>query len=117
MAFGETSRVSRRKFLRNTTRRKFLRNTTAISAAAITGRGVNSNRVTLQNAQKRLEAALVNIESPYAATADGLTFVIAWGLPYFRTSSLSIDLGGRSLERSRRGSALYRRPCTPSVWN
>ena len=135
MAFGETSRVSRRKFLRNTT---------AISAAAITGRGVysvldqfinptpayaatvvsrdqeqylvqqlpaildngvtvvvppiyndvftaklasgvNWNRATLQNAQKRLEAALVNIESPYAATADGLTFVIAWGLPYFRT--------------------------------
>lgn len=34
---------------------------------------------------RRLEAALVNIESPYTATADGLTLVIAWGLPYFRT--------------------------------
>jgi len=135
MTFGETSRVSRRKFLRNTT---------AISAAAITGRGVysvldqfinptpayaatvvsrdqeqyqvqqlpaildngvtvvlppiyndvftaklasgvNWDKATLQNAQRRLEAALVNIESPYTATADGPTFVIAWGLPYYRT--------------------------------
>jgi hypothetical protein len=136
MAFGETSRVSRRKFLRNTT---------AISAAAITGRGVYSvldqfinptpayaatvvsrdqeqylvqqlpaildngvtvvvppvyndvftaklarnvtwDKAALQNAQRQLEAALVKIETPLTATADGLTFVIAWGLPYFRTS-------------------------------
>jgi hypothetical protein len=36
-------------------------------------------------AQKRLETALARVESPYPATAAGLTIVVAWGLPYFRT--------------------------------
>jgi hypothetical protein len=36
-------------------------------------------------AQSRLEAALARVEAPYPATAGGLTIVVAWGLPYFRT--------------------------------
>jgi hypothetical protein len=39
----------------------------------------------LKNAQSRLENALATVERPYAATAAGLTMVIGWGLPYFRT--------------------------------
>jgi hypothetical protein len=41
-------------------------------------------RAALVDAQKRLEAALVKVESPYSSTAAGLTIVVAWGLPYFR---------------------------------
>ena len=48
-------------------------------------RNVSWTPTALKSAQKRLEAALVKIESPYSSTADGLTFVVAWGLPYFRT--------------------------------
>jgi hypothetical protein len=48
-------------------------------------KNVNWTTAALKSAQQRLEAALVKIESPYTSTADGLTFVIAWGLPYFRT--------------------------------
>jgi hypothetical protein len=40
-------------------------------------------RTALVEAQKRLEAALVKVESPYPSTAAGLTIVVAWGLPYF----------------------------------
>jgi hypothetical protein len=40
-------------------------------------------RAALVDAQKRLEAALVKVESPYPSTAAGLTIVVAWGLPYF----------------------------------
>src|SRR3954463_7615707 len=43
------------------------------------------NKTTLVAAQKRLEAALARVESPYSSTAAGLTIVVAWGLPYFRT--------------------------------
>jgi hypothetical protein len=39
----------------------------------------------LKSAQSRLENALATVERPYAATAAGLTMVIGWGLPYFRT--------------------------------
>ncbi len=40
-------------------------------------------RAALVDAQKRLEAALARVESPYSSTAAGLTIVVAWGLPYF----------------------------------
>jgi len=43
------------------------------------------NKSTLQAAQKRLENALSLVESPYPDTAAGLTIVVGWGLPYFRT--------------------------------
>jgi hypothetical protein len=39
----------------------------------------------LKNAQTRVENALAKVEKPYPATAAGLTFVIGWGLPFFRT--------------------------------
>src|SRR6266498_874052 len=39
----------------------------------------------LKNAQRRLESALATVEKPYASTAAGLTMVIGWGLPFFRT--------------------------------
>jgi hypothetical protein len=38
----------------------------------------------LRTAQTRLENALALLEKPYPGTAAGLTFVIGWGLPYFR---------------------------------
>jgi len=43
------------------------------------------NRTTLRAARTRLESALARVESPYPSTAKGLTMVVAWGLPYFRT--------------------------------
>ena len=42
------------------------------------------DKAALVAAQKRLESALARVESPYPATAAGLTIVVAWGLPYFR---------------------------------
>src|SRR5439155_6142170 len=39
----------------------------------------------LKSAQPRLEAALTQVEAPYPGTGAGLTMVISWGLPYFRT--------------------------------
>ena len=39
----------------------------------------------LFRAQQRLEQALQTVESPYAPTAAGLTIVVGWGLPYFRS--------------------------------
>jgi hypothetical protein len=42
-------------------------------------------KTALVDAQKRLEAALVRVESPYPSTAAGVTIVVAWGLPYFGT--------------------------------
>jgi hypothetical protein len=39
----------------------------------------------LRNAQRRVESALAAVEKPYASTAAGLTMVIGWGLPFFRT--------------------------------
>jgi hypothetical protein len=46
--------------------------------------GKTWTKAALVDAQKRLEAALVKVESPYPSTAAGLTIVVAWGLPYFR---------------------------------
>jgi hypothetical protein len=40
---------------------------------------------TLVAAQRRLDAALARVESAHPAAAAGLTVVVAWGLPYFRT--------------------------------
>ena len=39
----------------------------------------------LKNAQARLEKSLSTVEKPYPSTAAGLTMVIGWGLPFFRT--------------------------------
>jgi hypothetical protein len=39
----------------------------------------------LFRAQRRLEQALQLVEAPYAPTAAGLTIVVGWGLPYFRS--------------------------------
>lgn len=47
--------------------------------------GVNWTPAALKSAQTRLEAALATVEKPYPSTAAGVTIVVAWGLPYFRT--------------------------------
>jgi len=39
----------------------------------------------LKNAKTRVENALAKVEAPYPSTAAGLTMVVGWGLPYFRT--------------------------------
>jgi hypothetical protein len=39
----------------------------------------------LQKAASRLEKALKAVEAPYSATAAGLTIMVGWGLPYFRS--------------------------------
>ena len=39
----------------------------------------------LFRAQRRLEQALQAVELPYTPTAAGLTIVVGWGLPYFRS--------------------------------
>jgi hypothetical protein len=39
----------------------------------------------LKSAQRRVESALATVEKPYPSTAAGLTMVIGWGLPFFRT--------------------------------
>jgi hypothetical protein len=39
----------------------------------------------LFRSQRRLEQALQAVESSYAPTAAGLTIVVGWGLPYFRS--------------------------------
>ena len=49
-----------------------------------------SSRVTwtataLKNAKARVESALATVEAPYSSNAAGLTMVIGWGLPFFRT--------------------------------
>lgn len=52
----------------------------------------------LKSAQTRLEKALSTVEAPYSDNAAGLTMVIGWGLPYFRTftptlmSKLPVDV-------------------------
>jgi hypothetical protein len=43
----------------------------------------------LKAAAAKLEKALQKVESPYPATAAGLTIVVAWGLPYFRSYTAS----------------------------
>jgi len=52
---------------------------------AIAPTGDAAMKTALKNAQSRLEAALARVEAPYPGTAAGLTIVVAWGLPYFRT--------------------------------
>jgi hypothetical protein len=47
--------------------------------------GVNWSLAALKAAKTRVENALLAVEKPYPATAAGLTMVIGWGLPYFRT--------------------------------
>jgi hypothetical protein len=47
--------------------------------------GVDWSLAALKAAKTRVENALVTVEKPYPATAAGLTMVIGWGLPYFRT--------------------------------
>lgn len=47
--------------------------------------GKTWNKTTLQSAQTRLANALNAVEQPYPATAAGVTIVVGWGLPYFRT--------------------------------
>jgi hypothetical protein len=39
----------------------------------------------LKSAQTRLEKALSTVEGPYTSNAAGLTMVIGWGLPFFRS--------------------------------
>jgi len=39
----------------------------------------------LKAAKTRVENALAKVEAPYPDTAAGLTIVVGWGLPYFRT--------------------------------
>jgi pimeloyl-ACP methyl ester carboxylesterase len=47
--------------------------------------GKTWNATALKSAKSRLESALKTVEAPYSATAAGLTIVVGWGLPYFRT--------------------------------
>lgn len=55
----------------------------------------------LVEAQARLEAALRRVEGPHRPTAAGLTIVVGWGLPFFRSylpaalweENLPVDLG------------------------
>jgi hypothetical protein len=42
-------------------------------------------KTALKSAQSRVEKALETVEQPYPATAAGLTIVVGWGLPYFRS--------------------------------
>ncbi len=44
-----------------------------------------STAAALKNAKTRVENALAKVEAPYPSTAAGLTIVVGWGLPYFRT--------------------------------
>lgn len=46
---------------------------------------VNWTAAALKAAKSRVEYALLAVEKPYSATAAGLTMVIGWGMPYFRT--------------------------------
>jgi len=46
---------------------------------------INWTASALKSAKTRVENALTTVERPYSATAAGLTMVIGWGLPYFRT--------------------------------
>ncbi len=47
--------------------------------------GINWTVPALKSAKTRVENALAKVEAPYPSTAAGLTMVIGWGLPYFRT--------------------------------
>jgi hypothetical protein len=47
--------------------------------------GINWTAPALKTAKTRLENALAKVEAPHPSTAAGLTMVIGWGLPYFRS--------------------------------
>ena len=47
--------------------------------------GVNWTKAALTSAKTRVENAIAKVEAPYPSTAAGLTIVVGWGLPYFRT--------------------------------
>jgi hypothetical protein len=65
---------------------------------------VNWTAAALKNAKTRLENAVAKVEAPYPSTAAGLTIVIGWGLPYFRTftpgSCFGVTVGPGSGKRS-----------------
>jgi hypothetical protein len=46
---------------------------------------VNWTAAALKSAKTRVESAIAKVEAPYPSTAAGLTIVIGYGLPYFRT--------------------------------
>jgi hypothetical protein len=46
---------------------------------------VNWTAAALKSAKTRVENALARVEAPYPSTAAGLTIVVGYGLPYFRT--------------------------------
>jgi len=51
---------------------------------------INWTTAALKNAKTRVENALAKVEAPYPSTAAGLTIVVGWGLPYFRTFTPSL---------------------------
>jgi hypothetical protein len=46
---------------------------------------INWTTAALKSAKTRVENAIAKVEAPYPSTAAGLTMVVGWGLPYFRT--------------------------------
>jgi hypothetical protein len=56
-----------------------------VITAKLKATGKTWDKAALKTAQSRLESALATVEKPYPATAAGLTVVVAWGLPYFRS--------------------------------
>ena len=46
---------------------------------------VNWTTAALKAAKTRVEKAIAKVEAPYPSTAAGLTIVVGYGLPYFRT--------------------------------
>jgi hypothetical protein len=46
---------------------------------------INWTSAALKSAKTRVENAIAKVEAPYPSTAAGLTIVVGWGLPYFRT--------------------------------
>jgi hypothetical protein len=48
-------------------------------------KGSLTTTAALKNAKTRVENALAKVEKPYPSTAAGLTIVVGYGLPYFRT--------------------------------
>jgi hypothetical protein len=51
---------------------------------------VNWTTAALQSAKTRVENAIARVEAPHPSTAAGLTIVVGWGLPYFRTFTPSL---------------------------
>jgi hypothetical protein len=83
--------------------------------------GVNWTTAALKNAKPRVEQAIAKVEAPYPSTAAGLTIVVGWGLPYFRTFTPTCGRATcrrsptptpRSTPSSTRSSS----PATPPAW-